>query len=232
MNTHKARSVDRLEAARLLRAAHVGGPQQHEHVEWAFLTLPDSRQARHLQIESLIEQGDRNAALALIGQGLLHRPTDPSLAYLRARCLYHAGEWERADGVLRITLARRPEHIATLELAGRVALKRRDPHRAAACFRQIDLRRPTERIKRLRVISLLRCRRPDLAKYVLDEIPKPDRVRCPSLVVMHASSVGPAVRHRGQGRRPGTCPESKAPKPISTYPRSAGPFRAVIGRRS
>jgi thioredoxin-like negative regulator of GroEL len=212
MSTMPPAAFDRTAAARLLRAAATPGPGRSEQVEWAFWTLPDSRPARRLQIESLIDQGDREAALALIGQGLLRRPTDPALALLRARCLFDAGDSERAEGAIKIALARRPEHTRTLELAGRVALERGDAHRAAAYFRRIDLRRPSARSKRLRVIALLRCRRPDLAHQVLRQMERPPTLLEAQVLrvqgrFLEAIDLLAAARGRTEGRERGriTC---------------------------
>ena len=170
MTTSITTTIDRVEAARMLHAIRAGGPERDEQIEWAACSLSDCRAVCRLMIDLHIDRGDVDAAMALIGQGLLRRPTDPSLALLRARALVARGDRAQADGPLRLALAIRPHHTATLELAGRVALEGQDPLRAAECFRKIDSARPSDRIKRLRVIALLEATRPDLARTIFEQM--------------------------------------------------------------
>jgi tetratricopeptide (TPR) repeat protein len=165
--------VDPVEAARLLRAARVAAPSGGEDVEWAFSAMPDRPCAQRLKIEQLLRHGDIEWADALIAQGLLQRPTDAGLTLLRARSLFAQGKLDRAQRELRLVLAKRPHHCGALELAGHVALELGDAHRAAYLFRCIDVRRPDDRIKGLRVTALLEVDRPDLARGILERIQTP-----------------------------------------------------------
>ena len=167
--------VDRLEAGRWLRQARAGGAEREERIEWAFSAMPESPGARRLKIELLLRYGDTESAKAIIGQGLLRRPTDPGLSLLRARCLFAEGKIESAHRELRLVLVKRPQHRGALELGGKIALRLDDAERAAYLFRCADARQPQDRIKALRITSLLRLGRPDLAHGVLErmEVPPP-----------------------------------------------------------
>ncbi len=130
-------------AARLLRdARRAVGDDVAEAVDWAFSQMPDSLGARRLKIQQLVDQGDLESASVLVAQGLLRRPTDASLTLWRARILYQQEQFEQCARELRIVLARRPHHFATLELAGLAARKLNAPLRAASFFARAEARRP------------------------------------------------------------------------------------------
>ncbi len=161
---------DRAEAAALLRAARRGGPGADEAAEWAFAAVPDSPAARRLKVQLLLRDRDHGYADALLSLALLRRPMDPGLRLLKARSLFAQERYDEADDQLKLVLVQRPEHGGALELAGRVALQRGDPHQAAAHFRAADVLRPTDRVKALRIAALLRTGRPDLARGVLEQM--------------------------------------------------------------
>lgn len=130
-------------AARLLREARRAVENDvAEAVDWAFSQLPDSLGARRLKIRQLVDQGDLESASVLVAQGLLRRPTDASLTFWRARILYRQEQFERCARELRLVLARRPHHFATLGLAGLTARQLNAPLRAASLFARAAARRP------------------------------------------------------------------------------------------
>ncbi len=130
-------------AARLLREARRAvADDVAEAVDWAFSQLPDSLGARRLKIQQLVDQGDLESASVLVAQGLLQRPTDASLTLWRARILYRQEQFEQCARELRLVLARRPHHFATLGLAGLAAHRLNAPVRAASFFARAEARRP------------------------------------------------------------------------------------------
>ena len=171
-----AHEIGRAEAARLLRAAQAAALDDGEAIDWAYLALPGSPAARRLKIQMLLAQGDNQGAETLIAQGLLWRPTDPGLTLLRARAQYNRGRIDEARDELKLVLAMRPEHSGALELAGRVALRRRDPLRAAGFFRQADARKASDRLKTQRVIALLKAGRVERARAVLQQMEAPGAI--------------------------------------------------------
>jgi tetratricopeptide (TPR) repeat protein len=135
--------------------------------------MPESRTAIRLKIQLLLRQGDHDGADALLHRALRHRPEDAGLFLLRARSLAAQGRFAEADPLMRRVLAWRPQHVAALRLAGHVALRCGDAHRAAACWRAADLIRPRDGIKCLRVKALLKIHRPDLARGIMEQIQQP-----------------------------------------------------------
>jgi tetratricopeptide (TPR) repeat protein len=116
------RSIDRLEAARLLRAVRSDeGPVADEALDWAFGIMPESAHPRRLLIERLLSQGDHRTADTMIAQGLLLRPDDPALSRLRAESLLMQEQPGEAEIEIRRALRRRPNHVRTLRTAASVA---------------------------------------------------------------------------------------------------------------
>jgi len=135
--------VERHAAARLLRKARLADSHDAgEMADWAFSQLPDSLPARRLRIHQLVDQGDLESASVLVAQGLLQRPTDASLTLWRARILHRQEAFEQCARELRLVLARRPHHFATLRLSGLTALKLDAPLRAASFLVRAEARRP------------------------------------------------------------------------------------------
>lgn len=121
----------RQEAARLLRAIRRADAHQVEDLlEWAAVTLPDSVPVQRLYIESLLDNDDLHAAEAILTRILLRRPDHPAIGLLRAQCLARRGNWNEADAVLDDVLQQRPCHARTLHLAGEVAGRCKQDHRA------------------------------------------------------------------------------------------------------
>jgi tetratricopeptide (TPR) repeat protein len=166
--------VDRATAARLLRDARAArGDDADMAVEWAFSTMPQSLAAMRLKIEMLLRQGDAEAADTLIAQGLLRRPTNASLSYLRARSLFAQGMLEPAGRELRLVLTRRPRHRGALELAGRIACRLGDARRAVHLLERAERRRPDDRIRTLLAEAWLAAGRPGKAHKVLRRMTAP-----------------------------------------------------------
>jgi len=177
--------LDRQAAARLLRDARPLGPEGRQNlagtdarnadeaVEWAFTTIPDSLGARRLKIQMLLRQGNLEAADTLIAQGLLQRPTNASLSYLRARSLFAQGKLAPASRELRLVLAKRPRHRGTLELAGRVAFGLGDRRRAVPLLERAERRRPDDGIRSLLTEVWLEGGRPDMARAALRRMAAP-----------------------------------------------------------
>ena len=135
--------VERHAAARLLRKSRQADPiDAAEMVDWAFSQLPDSLPARRSKIQQLVDQGDLESASVLVAQGLLQRPTDASLTLWRARILHRQEAFEQCARELRLVLARRPHHFATLRLSGLTALRLSAPLRAASFLARAEARRP------------------------------------------------------------------------------------------
>ncbi|MHC4108417.1 MAG: tetratricopeptide repeat protein, partial [Planctomycetota bacterium] len=168
-------NLDRKDAAGLLRAARaVATDNDAEAIDWAFLAMPDSIPARRLKIEYLLRQGDNDLADALIAQGLLQHPTNPSLALLRARRLYAQGETREAEGELHMVLAARPHHCGTLELAGRVSAELGDASLAVKFLRQAAAERAgNDRVAGLLVQSLIDAGYADRAAEALRRMVRP-----------------------------------------------------------
>ena len=167
--------LERKDAADLLRAARaVPVGDDAEAIDWAFLAMPDSIPARRLKIEHLLRQGDNDLADALLAQGLLQHPTNPSLTLLRARRLYAQGQVRHAEGELRIVLAARPHHCGTLELAGRVSAELGDASGAVKFLRQAAAERAgNDRVAGLLVQSLLDAGSADRAAEALRRMVRP-----------------------------------------------------------
>ncbi|MHC4969245.1 MAG: hypothetical protein ACYTF4_11575, partial [Planctomycetota bacterium] len=174
--------LGRERAARLLRDARRLGPEGRQNlagtdadeaVEWAYSTMPDSLGARRLKIQMLLRQGNLEAADTLIAQGLLQRPTNASLSYLRARSLFAQGKLAPARRELRLVLAKRPRHRGTLELAGRVAFGLGDRRCTVALLERAERRRPDDGIRSLLTEVWLESGRPDMARAVLRRMAAP-----------------------------------------------------------
>ncbi len=162
-------------AARLLREARRAvGDDVAEAVDWAFSQLPDSLGARRLKIQQLVDQGDLESASVLVAQGLLQRPTDASLTLWRARILYRRDQFEQCARELRLVLARRPHHFATLRLAGLAAHRLNAPVRAASFFARAEARRPGDvPTQQLLVEAWIDAGQLDKAGRVLSRIDSP-----------------------------------------------------------
>ena len=168
-------AIDRAEAARLLRTARSAALDgDGDAIDWAFSAIPESVAARRRKIEHALHHGDTDSADALIAQGLLLRPTNPSLTLLRARRLYAQGHVRRAKDELRLVLASRPHHCGALELSGRVAAELGDHATAVALLRQAAAERPgNDRATGLLVQSLLDAGYADRAAGALRTMAKP-----------------------------------------------------------
>jgi len=141
--TAQQQTIDRMEAARVLRAARRAAAEKaDEAIDWSFACMPDRRGPCRLKIQRLLDQGNTEAADALIGQGLLQRPNDPSLGLLRARSLATQGLLTHADRGLRQVLSQRPEHVGALTLAAEVASQQMNHPRAVQFLEQALRRRP------------------------------------------------------------------------------------------
>ena len=111
--------------------------------------MPESASARRAWIERLIADRDFEGADSLIARGLLNRPTDAALTLLRARSLFAQARHEDAARELNLVLDKRPNHAATLVLAGRTALSLGRSLEAAGYFERAERRRPGEGVRRL-----------------------------------------------------------------------------------
>ena len=129
-------SIDRAQAAALLQKARnaEGTVANNDAIDWTFSQLPESPGARILKINQLIGQVDLDEASAVIAQGLLQRPINASLTFLRAKILYAQGKYDDCEHELRLLLLKRPKHFASLVLAGRIAIANEAPLRAASYF--------------------------------------------------------------------------------------------------
>lgn len=136
-------AADRLEAARLLRAARTAaGTGRHTAAEQALALHPDGRHARRLLIDALLDTGDTAAADHLIAEGLLQRPTDAALSRLRARSLLAQGDHRGAEREIRLALHGRPRHAGTLLLAAQIASARGEIHTAVRRLEEASAVRP------------------------------------------------------------------------------------------
>ena len=100
--------VDAPAAAQLLNLARTAAPEKRDDaVDWAFAAMPDHKHPRLLKIRQLLDARDCQAADALLTQGLLQRPTDPSLSLLRAESLLIQGKARAANREIRLVLRRR-----------------------------------------------------------------------------------------------------------------------------
>ncbi|MHC5115011.1 MAG: tetratricopeptide repeat protein, partial [Planctomycetota bacterium] len=162
------------DAAGLLRAAR----RDVDAVEWAFLALPASRAALRLRIEQLLAGGDTESAEALIARALLHHPSDPTLARLRAECHLRHGAIRLADREIRFALERRPHHVATLVLGGRIARAAGDAPLAIERLQAARAARPgRDDVARPLVVALLEAGWLTRAERVLRSMAVP----CPAL---------------------------------------------------
>ena len=109
-----------------------------------------------------------------MAQGLLQRPTDASLTLWRARILHRQEAFEQCARELRLVLARRPHHFATLRLSGLTALKLNAPLRAASFLARAEVQRPRDvPTKHALVEAWLDARRFNEARDVLSRIDHP-----------------------------------------------------------
>jgi tetratricopeptide (TPR) repeat protein len=167
-------SLDRAAAAVLLRDAYrARSDDADDAVGWAYSTMPESLGARRLKIEMLLRQGNFEAADTLIAQGLLQRPTNASLSYLRAWSLFAQARLAPAGRELRLVLAKRPRHRGALELAGRVAHGLGDARRAVHLLERAERRRPDDDLRSLLTEAWLDGGRPDMARSVLQRMTAP-----------------------------------------------------------
>jgi predicted Zn-dependent protease len=112
---------DRKAAARLLAVARTArGDETDEAVEWAYSAVPDSLGATRLKIQMLLRQGNLEAVDTLVAQGLLQRPTNASLSYLRARSLFSQDRLAAAGQELRLvfTSSSKPSEGAPTTTSG------------------------------------------------------------------------------------------------------------------
>ncbi|MCH8315125.1 MAG: hypothetical protein IIA64_04050 [Planctomycetes bacterium] len=174
VNPDRAIAARHAAARQLREARRAVGDDSAEAVDWAFSQLPDSLGARRMKIQQLVDQGDLESASVLVAQGLLQRPTDPSLTLWRARILYRREEFEQCARELRLVLARRPHHFATLGLAGLAAHRLNAPVRAASFFARAEARRPGDvPTLHLLVDAWIDAGRLDKAGRVLSRIDSP-----------------------------------------------------------
>ncbi len=171
-------TIDRAEAARLLREVRSAGEDRiDEAIEWAFAALPERKHVRRLAVQRHLENGNTEMADALAAQGLLLRPTDPSLAMLRARSLLMQGEPRGADREIELVLSQRPNHCATLLLAAEIAFVLKDYPRAISLLHRADRVKPNrDDIAALQVQTLIDADCVKRASTVLDSMRKPSPV--------------------------------------------------------
>lgn len=169
------RTIDRKQAAALLRSARAGGLDAHsDSADWALSALPGNRHARRLAIQRLLHVGNIDAADALITQGLLSQPTDPLLTRLRAESLFMQGETLLAEKEIGLALERRAHHCATLLLAARIASARGDHPRAVSLLQRAMAAKPKRNdIKPLLVQVLLDAGNPQRAGRMLQTMKRP-----------------------------------------------------------
>lgn len=168
-------TLDREQAAALLRSARAGGLDAHsDSADWALSALPGNRHARRLAIQRLLHIGNTDAADALITQGLLIKPTDPLLTRLRAESLLMQGETRLAEKEIGLALERRARHCATLLLAARIASARGDHPRAVILLQRAMAVKPQrDEIKPLLVQVLLDAGSPQRAEKTLRTMKRP-----------------------------------------------------------
>jgi len=171
-------SLDRVEAARLLRAARSSDlTGENEAVEWAFAAMPDSRHARLLAARQRLACDDTEMADALLIRGLLQRPSDPSYTALRARSLLMQGKLSEADKEIGLAVSERPNHVRTLRLAADIATASDDPARAIDFLHRARGERPQcEDIKARLTEVLIDAGRIDQASAVLQTMGAPSAV--------------------------------------------------------
>jgi tetratricopeptide (TPR) repeat protein len=85
---------------------------------------------------SALRAGDLDAADAIARRLLVDSPNDPAVHQLAAVVALQRGEVEQAARAARASLARRPDHVPTLIIAGRAARASADLAAAAAFFRR------------------------------------------------------------------------------------------------
>lgn len=168
-------SLDRIATARLLLKARQAGPKDDEQlVDWAFAACPDSPAAMRMKITSLLHHGDHEAADAHIAVGLLRRPTDASLTFLRAHSLFLQKKNERADREIRLVLLRRPTHVGTIHLAARIASKLGEFEQAVILLRRIlKLKGPLPELLEMLAEQLLLAGNVSEAAGVVNNLPVP-----------------------------------------------------------
>lgn len=165
-------TIDRQQAARLLRDIRAAShDEMDELLDWALSYMPWSRPLQRLKIRRLLDQGDLEAAEALIAKGLLLRPTDPALTLLKGRALAGRERFPEAQAELRLALKQRPWHVGALELAAYAAGQLGDHAHAAALLEQAASRRANDDgLKRRLVEALLAADLPVRAEEVLNTI--------------------------------------------------------------
>ncbi len=206
--------AERHAAARLLREARLADSHDvAEMADWAFSQMPDSLPARRLRIQQLVDQGDLESASVLVAQGLLQRPTDASLTLWRARILHRQDAFEQCARELRLVLARRPHHFATLRLSGLTALKLDAPLRAASFLVRAEARRPGDVPTREALVEAwIDAGRFDEAGCVLSRIDSPPAqlsakyLRAQGRLLEAAEALQTALdRGQGDGNEPILC---------------------------
>jgi tetratricopeptide (TPR) repeat protein len=85
---------------------------------------------------SALRDGDLNAADAIARRLLADTPNDPAVHQLVAVIALQRGEIEQAARAASASLARRPDHVPTLVIAGRAARASADLDAATAFFRR------------------------------------------------------------------------------------------------
>jgi tetratricopeptide (TPR) repeat protein len=177
-DTLDSKVMQRLEAARLLRAARSGdAAARAEAIDWLFAACGERRAPRRLKVATLIADGHHDAARAVIAQGLLRDPADTVLLRLKAESLLAEGRPREADRAIRGPLERWPRHLRTLRLAARIATAAGDPERAVTLLRRAETERPDDQAVRAELVqALLDASRPDEAAVAIDLIDSPTPV--------------------------------------------------------
>lgn len=177
MNTavREYRCPDRHEAARLLRSIRRAGPQDAgELVDWAFSLMPDRPRVRCLKVEQLLSQGDTDAAEALIAQGLRHRPDNCRLRLLHARNIACRGDVAHARAEAGAILEDHPDHLPSLRLATRLAIRARDTADVIEQLEAALARRENIELRQLLARALLVDGQTERAGHALAPLRDPD----------------------------------------------------------
>ena len=175
--THRV--INRTEIARCMwRARHapVACPEADEAADWAIATLPTSRAARRLKIARLLAADDAPSADAVLMQGLLARPNDPSLLTIRAQRLLAVGQNVAAREAIQLVLHTRPKNRHALLLAAAIERAMKNYSRAATLLqRAVGVSQSPHRELALAQLteSLLEAGNMTAAHLTLQQIPSP-----------------------------------------------------------
>jgi tetratricopeptide (TPR) repeat protein len=124
---------------------------------------------------SALREGDLDAAEAIARRLFENAPDDPAVHQLAAVIALQRGEIQRAERSAAASLARRPDHVPTLVIAGRAARAAEDLAGAAAFFRRAAILAPNRADAAfLACVTLLELGDPEagtLLPRLLDQFP-------------------------------------------------------------